>query len=67
MDKVPIEEILGEGSFGTVYLVTIKGKKYALKRVQVNPFRIDEALKEIEVMENCKHPNLMHIYTYTIS
>ena len=39
---------MGEGSFGTVYLIADnKGNKYALKKVQVNPFKVEEALKEI--------------------
>lgn len=63
MEKYETIEILGEGSFGTVYLITdSKGKKYALKKVQVNPFKVDEALKEIEVMNKLKHPNLINVY-----
>ena len=35
---------LGEGSFGSVYLVEDnKGKKYALKKIKVDPFNIEES------------------------
>ena len=46
MEKYNIVEILGEGSFGTVFLIKDqKGKSYALKKIQVDPFQIEEALK----------------------
>lgn len=35
---------LGEGSFGSVYLVEDeKGKKYALKKARVDPFNFEES------------------------
>lgn len=58
----PLESI-GEGSFGSVYLVKdSKERLFALKRVHVNPFDGDQALKEIEVMKKFVHPNLIKIY-----
>ncbi len=58
-----VVESLGEGSFGTVYrIIDEKGKSYALKKMQVNPFEIDEANNEIEVMSKFKHPHLVQIY-----
>lgn len=46
MEKYETVEILGEGSFGTVFLIRDhKGKQYALKKVQVDPFQVEEALK----------------------
>ncbi len=56
-------EAIGEGSFGSVYLVKDgKDKSFALKRIHVNPFEGDQALKEIEVMKKFVHPNLIKIY-----
>ena len=63
MDKYRIAEVLGEGSFGTVFLIEDqKGKKYALKKVQVDPFKVDEALLEIKVMSKFTHPNVVRVY-----
>lgn len=63
MEKYQIVEILGEGSFGTVFLIKDqKGKQYALKKIQVDPFQVEEAMKEIEVSSNFMHPNLIRIY-----
>lgn len=46
MEKYQIVEILGEGSFGTVFLIRDqKGKQYALKKVQADPFKFEDALK----------------------
>ena len=56
-------ESLGEGSYGTVYrIIDEKGKSYALKKMQVNPFMIDEAHNEIEVMRKFAHQNLVKIF-----
>jgi serine/threonine protein kinase len=56
-------ETIGEGSFGSVYLVKdSKERSFALKRIHVNPFEGDQALKEIEVMKKFVHPNLIRIY-----
>jgi NIMA (never in mitosis gene a)-related kinase len=56
-------DIIGEGSFGSVYLVKdLKGKSFALKRIHVNPFEVDQALKEIDIMKKFVHPNLVKIY-----
>lgn len=56
-------EVIGEGSFGVVYLVQDeKDRKYALKKVQVNPFLVDESLLEIKLLGKFNHPNLIYIY-----
>lgn len=34
--------------YGTVYLVqNLKGEKYALKSVKLNPFTVEESMKEV--------------------
>jgi serine/threonine protein kinase len=39
-------DIIGEGSFGSVYLVKdTKDRSYALKKIHVDPFEVDQALK----------------------
>lgn len=51
-----------------MFLITdLKDKKYALKKVQVNPFRTEEAMAEISVMSKLLHPNLIRIYDYSVS
>jgi NIMA (never in mitosis gene a)-related kinase len=58
---------LGEGSFGNVYLVEDnKGKRYALKKIRIDPFNIEESEKEIDVMKKLSHHNLVKIYDYQV-
>jgi serine/threonine protein kinase len=46
MEKYKRVKHLGEGSFGTVYLVqNEKGLKYAMKKIKMNSFYIEDALK----------------------
>lgn len=48
MDKYAFKRVLGEGSYGTVYLIEDNKKNlYALKRINVDPFKTEEALMEI--------------------
>jgi len=63
MNQYKTVEIIGEGSFGSVYLVKdTKDRSFALKRIHVNPFEVDQALKEIDIMQKFVHPNLVRIY-----
>lgn len=58
-------DIIGEGSFGSVYLVKdSKDRSFALKRIHVDPFEVDQALKEIDIMQKFVHQNLVKIYEY---
>jgi serine/threonine protein kinase len=48
MDHYKSISELGQGSFGSVFLVKdIKDRPFALKKIHVSPFDIDQALKEI--------------------
>lgn len=48
-----------------MYLVKdSKDKSFALKRIHVDPFEVDQALKEIEIMKKFVHPNLVKIQEY---
>lgn len=56
--------LLGEGSFGTVYLVKRKSddQLYALKKVKMLPLGEKErqnALNEIRLLASIKHPNIV--------
>lgn len=63
MQKYKSEEIIGEGSFGSVYLIRDnKDRPFALKKIHVDPFEVEQALKEIEVMKKFVHPNLVRIH-----
>ena len=63
MQSYKTVDIIGEGSFGSVYLVKDnKDRSYALKKIHVDPFEVDQALKEIEVMKKFVHANLVKIY-----
>jgi|JI9StandDraft_2_1071091.scaffolds.fasta_scaffold773180_1 serine/threonine protein kinase len=44
MNKFKVEELIGEGAFGSVYLVrNEQGEKFAYKRIKVDPFQAEEA------------------------
>lgn len=63
MQQYKSVDIIGEGSFGSVYLIRdSKDRAYALKKIHVDPFEVDQALKEIDVMKKFVHPNLVKIY-----
>ena len=56
-------DIIGQGSFGSVYLIKDKKERlFALKKVKVDPFDYEQSLREIEMMKQFVHPNLVKIY-----
>ena len=65
-----IQKKLGEGNFGSVYLVLSKitKKLYAMKEIKSNRYKTDqqrlEVEKEIKLLENLHHP---HVITYFTS
>lgn len=68
LENYTIVEKLGEGMYGTVYLVqNSKGEKFALKSVKVNPFTIEESMKEVEATKMLEHPNLVKVYDFKSS
>lgn len=63
MQQYKSVDIIGEGSFGSVYLIKDnKDRPFALKKIHVDPFEVEQALKEIEVMKKFVHPNLVRIF-----
>ena len=60
-------KLIGEGSFGEVYLVEdIKTKKqYVLKTIKLNGLnenQYNDALKEALIIKNLDHPNIIKLY-----
>lgn len=65
MNKFKVEELIGEGAFGSVYLVTNEeGHKFAYKRIKVDPFQAEEAEQEIDIMKRFTHPHLVQVYEH---
>lgn len=63
MEQYKSLDIIGEGSFGSVYLIAdSKNRNFALKKIHVDPFENDQALKEIDVMKKLIHPNVVRIF-----
>lgn len=61
--KYTIIDLIGEGSFGSVYRVKdAQDRSFALKKIRVDPFEVEQSQKEIEVMKKFVHPNLVKIY-----
>eukprot|EP01084_Bolivina_argentea_P147063 257355_1 len=58
---------LGSGGFGTVQVVTHKltGKQFAMKTVDISsvqdPKEFEFFMKEVEIMRNLDHPNIVHL------
>ncbi len=61
--KYTQHELLGEGGFGAVYLVTHKAenKKYVAKKMKIgpNPSDLSKKFKEVELLHKLKHPNIV--------
>jgi serine/threonine protein kinase len=61
--KYTEHELLGEGGFGSVYLVThkVENKKYVAKKVKVGPDTSDliAKLSEVKLLQDLKHPNIL--------
>eukprot|EP01027_Heterolobosea_sp_BB2_P017194 GEZU01024386.1.p1 GENE.GEZU01024386.1~~GEZU01024386.1.p1 ORF type:complete len:348 (-),score=102.81 GEZU01024386.1:209-1252(-) len=57
-------EVLGEGSYGKVYKSINKrnGKVYAVKVVEYESEEFLDVQKEINILKDCKHPNITRYY-----
>jgi cyclin-dependent kinase len=65
MEKYKIEELIGEGSYGSVYRVrNDQGQVFAYKRIKVDPFLAEETEREIDIMRKLHHPNLLKVYEH---
>lgn len=61
-----MHKMLGEGSFGTVYLVMHKQLKVyrALKVINKNKKSSSNPIDELELLKKLDHPNIIKIYEY---
>ena len=65
VDNLILEQCLGKGAFGEVYLTTKRGsdQKYATKMIDRESIEKSEAMKylknEIIILQNLKHPNIV--------
>ena len=59
-----MDRMLGEGSFGTVYLVTHKQLKVqrALKVINKTSRSSSNPIDELELLKKLDHPNIIKIY-----
>lgn len=68
MQHIKIIDLIGEGSFGSVYLAKDQtGKDYALKKIHFDPFEIEQVRREIDAMKKFQHPNLLKIHDYILN
>jgi calcium-dependent protein kinase len=60
-------ELIGEGSFGKVYLVKSKqgdNKKYAMKVIKQEYIEYIDSFKEINILKTLDHINIIKLYDY---
>jgi len=66
MEKVdPIKDLLGKGTFGEVYKLTIEDELYALKRLFLSNKNQDEILRfknEVRLLSKLQHSNICHCF-----
>ena len=61
-----IRKILGKGAFGIVYKAfeLCSGRIVAIKQIPINSSNIKYVIKEIELLKNLEHPNIVKYYNY---
>ena len=60
--RLKIKRLLSEGGFGKVYLGTYIGQKVAIKvykKLKDKKYHIESFLKEVEILSNLRHPNIL--------
>ena len=60
-------KLLGEGSFGEVWLVRHKllGKEFALKIIEKSPYsNVNQIINEINILKTLDHPNILKILEF---
>jgi len=62
------DEKLGEGCFGSVEVVKLRGSgiRRAMKKVDMSVAGLsrEDLLKEIDILKNLDHPNILKIYEF---
>ena len=61
-----IRKILGKGAFGIVYKAfeLCSGRIVAIKQIPINSSNRKYVIKEIELLKNLEHPNIVKYYNY---
>ena len=61
-----IQKIIGKGAFGVVYKAfeLCTGRIVAIKQIPVNTENKKHVIKEIELLKNLDHPNIVKYYNY---
>ena len=67
-DVTFLGEKIGEGSFGFVEVVAVKGKIYAGKQYrQDHNFTLQTFMREFQIMKNLKHDHIVKYYNFYIN
>ena len=61
-----IQKIIGKGAFGVVYKAfeLFSGRMVAIKQIPVNSENKKFVIKEIELLKNLEHPNIVKYYNF---
>jgi serine/threonine protein kinase len=61
-----IQKIIGKGAFGVVYKAfeLCSGRIVAIKQIPVNAENKKSVIKEIELLKNLEHPNIVKYYNF---
>ena len=61
-----IQKIIGKGAFGVVYKAfeLCSGRIVAIKQIPIDSTNRKDVIKEIELLKNLEHPNIVKYYNY---
>lgn len=63
LNKYKVVEEIGQGSYGTVFLVVDEdGRRFALKSVSINPMEPERTKMEVETALALSHPNVVKVF-----